>query len=525
MSGSPAAGDGLADGATPSAAALAAAPYSLEELERRRWRLWAIAGFFLLAVSAVVVLAFTDTPLSELVPDTPGLRWAFLGLSVAFILYVIDQERSLRTLTRAVVDRDVLTASLESRVDDLETLARVGRLVNSVLTVDEVTAIVLDAAFALSRATKGSVLLREDEDLRVVVSEGADGAPVGAIEQLGKGVAGEVGAALTARLLVDGVDGGHGPQRGSAIVAPLASDGDLQGVLCLARGHDSPAFSALDLRSVELFAEQAATAIANARRYEEERATARRLADVLELRSEFVATMVHDLKSPLTAIMGFAKILRQHWERLDSEKRVEAFDSIQDQAERLFRMVEEVLRSTSIEAGAELHREPVDVHPLLEQLVEEVRGAAVGREGGSRQLRLDVVGPATVYGDPEALRHIFGNLLENAVKYSPAGSPIEVAVDGGTTEVIVHVKDRGRGIPPEDLAEIFERFRQATGTRKSGVGLGLYIVKTLVGAHGGEVEVQSEPGVGTAFSVTLPVRPDAEDPVSPTSDAADRLVV
>jgi signal transduction histidine kinase len=115
-------------------------------------------------------------------------------------------------------------------------------------------------------------------------------------------------------------------------------------------------------------------------------------------------------------------------------------------------------------------------------------------------------------GDAEALRHVFANLLENAVKYSPPGSPIHVGLVREGDEVRVDVSDRGSGIPAQDLPHVFERFRQVSGTRRTGVGLGLYIVRTLVTAHGGRVSVDSEVGEGSTFTVSLPVH-GGPDPV------------
>ncbi len=486
------------------------APASLADVERRRRQLWAVAGFFLLAVSAVAFLALTDTELAQYVPDVAALRWGFVALAVAFMLHVADQERMLRRLTHTLVEQSAVTASLEARVSDLTTLTKVGRLVNSVLTVGEVVDSILEAAFELTRARNGSVLLRAGETLRVVASTGPQRAPLGARTVLGAEVAGEVAASGVPRV----VDG-HAPDRagerdrrrpeGSSAVVPLIGPDGAVGVLALERGPDLPSFTELELRSIALFAEHAGTAIANAMRYEGERDTAVRLADVLELRSEFVATMVHDLKSPLTAIVGYANILRRQWERLNEGQRDRALESVERQADRLLELVEEVLRSTSIEAGAELRRDPVDLAAMLRDLAETVRSGAAGRERVVREVSVDCQDPTVVHGDDEALRHVFSNLLENAVKYSSVGSPVRVRVRGGDDEVHVEVADVGQGIPAEDIDGIFERFRQSSATRRSGVGLGLYIVRTLVSAHGGEVSVSSVEGAGSTFTVRLPV--------------------
>jgi signal transduction histidine kinase len=132
-----------------------------------------------------------------------------------------------------------------------------------------------------------------------------------------------------------------------------------------------------------------------------------------------------------------------------------------------------------------------------------------------------VVAPAcrdtTVIGDGQALRHVFGNLLDNAVKYSPPGSPIEVRLSPAEGQLAVEVTDHGEGIAPEEVPHVFERFRQVPGGARRGVGLGLYIARTLVTAHGGRISVVSAPGEGSTFRVELPI--GSADEHAPVTDA------
>jgi signal transduction histidine kinase len=495
---------------------------SLEEIDQRRRHLWMVAGFFLVAVSLVVFFALTDTGLSEAMPDIAALRWGFLALTSAFLLYALDQERTLRKMTVTLMERDALTASLRSRIADLTTLTRVGRLMNSVLTLDEVVSTVLDAAFELTRARNGALLVREGDELRVRGSIGPEAEPVGTTVALGAGIAGHV-AAFAEPVLLDGsldlareMPDAADRDGGSVIVVPLLAHGEVQGVLALDRAPDEAPFSGLDLRSLVLFAEQAATAVTNARRYEEERSTAARLADVIELRSEVVATLVHDLKNPLAAILGYMNVLRRRWSAMQDQERENALVTVEAQAVRLIDMVEAVLRSASVEAHQDLRREPVDLGELLTGLTEETRAAVEGREGVPRHVEVRVPDATVIEADPEALRHVFMNLLENAVKYSPAGSPITVAIVHSGDMVRVDIRDEGIGIAEEHLPHVFERFRQVSGSGRSGVGLGLYIVRTLITAHGGRVWVDSAEGSGSTFHVALPVHaPTDEGQVGP----------
>ena len=500
---------------------------SLGDIERRRRRLWVLTGFFLLAASGAVALTLADMGVAEAVPDIPALRWGLLTLAVAFLLYVSDQERLFRVLTQAFHAHDVETAMLESRVLDLTTLTRVGRTVNSVLTVGEVVETVLDAASELTRARNGSVMLREDDTLRVVASRGPDAAPTGVAVPVGEGLAGEAASRrhplLVSGLLSGGERAEHREERrpfGSAVVVPLLSHDEVVGVLSLERSHTDHEFTDLDLHSIALFAEHAGVAISNAQRYEDERSTATRLTEVLELRSEFVAALVHDLKNPINAILGFASLLDDRWDRLDEQQRRRSLTAVDEEGRRLLQMVDEVLYSSSVDAGADLRRAPVLVAAQLEPLVEAMAVGSQAHEGVHRRIEL-IVAPAcrdaTVVGDGQALRHVFGNLLDNAVKYSPPGSPIEVRLSPAEGHLAVEVTDHGEGIAPEEVPYVFERFRQVSGGPRRGVGLGLYIARTLVTAHGGRISVASTPGEGSTFRVELPT--GTADEHAPVTDA------
>lgn len=486
---------------------------TLETVERRRTHLWVVAGAFIVAVSAA--LAFTYS--NDLEPlSVPTIRYAFLGLAAGFLLYVVEQERLLRRLTRALLEAEVLAASLRERVRDLTTLTRVGRLVNSVLTMSEVLEVLLDAVFELTGATRGSVLFLTDNELEVAVSRGQDPAPVGARVPAAAGVVGWV-SEHREPLLIDGaLDEASYPGRwtarnasGSSICAPLVIDGELIGVMAVERPAGQHPFTEVQLRSVALFAEQAAAAVRNARRFDEERSTAERLADALERRGEFVATLVHELKSPLTAIVGFSAILAKRAEELSADARIDTVEAIRSQARRLSTMVDEVLRVASADAGADLRREEVDLAALARGCADDARAVAVGRDGVARDVIVSA--PAAlppVYGDPDALGRVVANLLENAVKYSDPGSPVEVRLAAIPGSVRIDVVDHGRGIPDDQLDGVFERFRQSGGRGAGGVGLGLYIVRSLVSGHGGTVSVTSEEGHGSTFTVELPVRSD-----------------
>jgi signal transduction histidine kinase len=494
---------------------------TLEAVERRRGQLWAVATLLLLATSGSVLLLIAQPDTASVVPDSVGIRFGFLAVSLAFVLYVFDQERRLRRLSEALVRERILSAALSSRVRDLGTLSRVGQIVNTVLTMREVLEIILDGAFELTQAVSGSVMLVEGDELVVAVSSGGDAAPVGARQPLASGVAGWVATRREPLLITGELQDGQLPQlqmrsrgRASSVCAPMLVADELVGVVALERADGDDPFTDWEMRAVTLFAAHAATAVSNARRYELERQNVERLAQLVERRSEFVATMVHDLKSPLTAILGVSKLLRHRSGVIDDVKRDELMRRVEASSEQLLGMVENVLEGASADAIHEIRREPVDVSVLVAELATTVRSMGHAREGAERHVILDVPETAVVlHTDQAALRSMLVNLLENAVKYSPPRTPITVRVEPGAGEVRLSVTDEGEGIPPGELEGIFERFRQRAGVAQGGVGLGLYIVRSLAEAQGGRVSVRSQLGRGSTFTMTLPRRTVTPGPV------------
>jgi two-component system, OmpR family, phosphate regulon sensor histidine kinase PhoR len=223
------------------------------------------------------------------------------------------------------------------------------------------------------------------------------------------------------------------------------------------------------------------------------------------VRREFVANASHELKTPLTAIRGYSETLLD--EGLDDDLRIRFTRTLHEHSKRLQQIMDDLLDLSTIESGG-LSIEPavIDVQEVARDAWQPLAGAAAGRE-----VSLDVgigAGAERVTADRGALRQIFSNLFSNALRYSPAGGTIEVRAEpDGSGMTRIEVRDRGSGIPPEHLGRIFERFYRVDPARsreEGGTGLGLAIVRHLVDRHGGGVEAESEPGVGTTIRFTVP---------------------
>ncbi len=238
-----------------------------------------------------------------------------------------------------------------------------------------------------------------------------------------------------------------------------------------------------------------------------------RLAREATLKDEFLATLSHELRTPMNAVLGWADLLVTG--ALDERTQRRALDSIRRNSLLQSRLIEDLLDMSRIISGqVRLEGRPLDMHDAVETAVDVVRPTA-NAKGVTVEIRS--APGSVVVADPTRLQQVLWNLLSNAIKFTPAGGAVSVSVDAAET-VIVTVRDTGIGITPAFLPHVFDRFRQADGTttrEHGGLGLGLSIVKTLVEMHGGSVRVASEGrGMGSQFSVSLPRAPRGGEAVA-----------
>jgi two-component system sensor histidine kinase ResE len=236
--------------------------------------------------------------------------------------------------------------------------------------------------------------------------------------------------------------------------------------------------------------------------------------EVERQRSAFVATVSHELRAPLTVIQGYSETLlddlNQGWWDPDSER--DLLEIVRSSADTLGRLVENLLDAATLEVGVlRLQPEPVRVERIAERLVARRDGLT-----DHHNLRVETApGLPLALADPLRVEQVLTNLIDNAVKYSPAGGPVVVRIDAGRheAELTISVADHGLGLDAEQAARVFERFYRAgdpVGGSPRGVGLGLFLCKRLVDAQGGRIWVESEPGVGSTFRFTLPALVEPE---------------
>jgi signal transduction histidine kinase/ActR/RegA family two-component response regulator len=292
----------------------------------------------------------------------------------------------------------------------------------------------------------------------------------------------------------------------SLIGAPLIVEGRIIGVIhsCTTQARR---FTEDDVRLLQLAADRVALAIEQTRLYEVERHARRQAEEANRMKDEFLSLVSHELRSPLNAILGYAAMLRRGG--LDAQKAKQAADVIERSGKAQAQLIDDLLDTARVISGKlRLFVGPVDLVSVIDESVQTIRPAA---EAKVVSLQTDLppeIGQIT--GDPARLQQVIWNLLSNAVKFTPQGGRVEVRLERVDPHICITVSDTGKGISPDFLPYVFDRFRQAdvsSARRYGGLGLGLALVKYLVELHGGTIEaVSAGEGQGATFKVTLPVR-------------------
>jgi signal transduction histidine kinase len=288
----------------------------------------------------------------------------------------------------------------------------------------------------------------------------------------------------------------------SLICLPLRASREVVGVMSLARSSARPPYGSEELRLAEELARRASLAVESARLYNAAQQATR-------ARDQVLAVVAHDLRNPLSTVMMGADAVLGTLSAQEHPAEHRYSELIHRAAQRMNRMIEDLLDVTRIEAG-QLSVEPRPV--AIDRVIQETLGMLqLVASGQGITLRSEVEpGLPPTYVDAARIHQVLSNLLGNALKFTPAGGTVTVRAEphpvGG---VVVSVTDTGPGIPAEQLPHIFGRFWQAKRTDRRGIGLGLSIAKGIVEAHGGEIWVESELGQGSRFVFTLPTAPAA----------------
>ena len=294
----------------------------------------------------------------------------------------------------------------------------------------------------------------------------------------------------------------------TVLVVPMLRDGEAIGLISLIKGAEVDPFTPKQMEVVTTFADQAVIAIENVRLFQEIQDKTRQLEVANKHKSDFLANMSHELRTPLNAIIGFSEVLLEKMFGEVNEKQADYLKDIHESGRHLLSLINDILDLSKIEAGRmELELSSFHLPTAISNAMTLVReraqrhGIQLGTEVDPRL--------GEFQGDERKLKQILLNLLSNAVKFTPDGGRVDVSARLDTTMVEIAVRDTGVGIAPEDQGALFEEFRQVgrdVMRKAEGTGLGLALAKKFVELHGGAIRVQSAPGSGSTFTVSLPVR-------------------
>ena len=304
----------------------------------------------------------------------------------------------------------------------------------------------------------------------------------------------------------------HALDINSMIVAPLASGGSALGSLSFMTLGERRGYGEDDLSLVEEFSRRCAVALDNALLYE-------KVEKALESQEELLARVSHDLRTPLTSIRAGLGLLTMNIGSKLSPHEAALLENAKRGAERLGLLVNDLLTQNEIRQDAPLEKEPVDHRALVEDVVILLQPLVQGK---GQQMRADLPGPLPYFANGKLLGQALTNLLDNAHMHTPAGTTITISSRVTPAELVLVISDDGPGIAPELHEAIFQRFYKAPSARRGrGLGLGLTIARAVVEMHGGSLHVESTPGEGTSFYISLP-NPPEETADTPQSEILNR---
>jgi signal transduction histidine kinase len=480
---------------------------------------YGIPGAVVVAAATVPVLAVFEALRSHRLDRPYHVNYITLqvgiellmGLAIGWLLARLSRQSEFTESRAREAER--LRDSLGRRADLLEAANRCARALSSSLDLDRAFDAFIREVRGLIPFDRMAIVLSEDGTAQVMAVAGE-----GAEDVLPPGTGRPIHGSLLEELLRtnrsvyrrDMGDADYPEEEyflglglRCRLATPLLQGPRAIGMLSLVRREPS-SFGPEEIELAGLLGRLVASAVQNIRAYEAERKTVEELRRLSALRADFVSLVSHELRTPMAAVIGASRTLQQRWRELSPDQRESFLDLIAGETTRLADLIRDVLDTSRIEAGTFSFRfADVDLGQLVR---DTVATAELGQD--EVRLRADVRDPLPeIRGDAERLRQVLTNLIDNAIKYSPAGGEVEVRAYPENGRVRIDVRDRGPGIAKEDQKLIFEKFGRVTGRDASrpGTGLGLFIARSIAEAHGGALEVHSAPDQGATFTLELPL--------------------
>ncbi|NDJ59834.1 MAG: PAS domain S-box protein [Chloroflexi bacterium] len=437
----------------------------------------------------------------------------YLQISIALITDLDNRPIGYRGVVRDVTPQHQVEAALNQQVALMAVLRQVDAELNQTLDAELVLKVALNAALVLSHADAGYIALFDGDQLRVARASGPyQQRPV----SCEGGIVGRVLRRRCPELVQDAQRDADPrsslPDTQAQMTLPLAQHDRLIGVLNL-ETMDADRFTAETFDFVNLLTTRIAAAVANANLYQiaqqrlkELRGLYEQVSALEQLKTEMIRVATHDIRSPLGLIKGYIEILRLELTDMLQEAQVGYVDAIEQSIKRIEQLTTDVLSLERIEMKRGQPTERINLIHVIEHAVSDHRHASRQKaQTLYTELPDDTL---TILGDSIDLVEAVGNLLNNAIKYTPEGGRVEVRLRQVHNRALLEVEDTGYGIPADKQAKVFEAFYRVKTdeTRRiMGTGLGLYLVKRIVERHGGRVNFKSVIGQGSRFWIELPL--------------------
>jgi signal transduction histidine kinase len=449
---------------------------------------------------------------------------AALSQAVEEMAHTLDMRAEERT---ALLEREQLARiAAEAAAQRTASLQRVTAALSGALTRDEVAHVILTQGIAMLDAVAGTVVVLADDGTTLEVLN-AVGYPADLVRQWQRfqlaaltplSHAVQVGQPVILESRLAGTQNypalaemGHVFGDGAIAAFPLRVHNQVIGGLGLSF-HEPRAFTPDELALVTNLVQQCAQALERAQLYQSEQQARADAQDAVRARDVFLSIAAHELKNPLTALLGNAQLLARRMTRAGtlSQHDQHVLTGIIDQASRLNQMIAALLDLSHVDTGQlRIAPAPMDIAALARRVVDTIAPTVPTH-------RITYAAPAeplVVAGDELRLEQAIQNLIGNALKYSPNGGAVEVRLAAQGQHVCISISDEGIGIPNDALPNLFRRFYRAPnveGQSIEGIGVGLYVVKEIISLHGGEIKVVSSEGQGSTFTICLPLLHDAD---------------
>ena len=426
---------------------------------------------------------------------------------------VTADARSARSAADSSADLSRLREELDRVRTRAQKLLDLTTALSEARSVDDVARVVLSKGLAVVEAARGVLISVGGDKIKVLGSSGfspdliaylgtitlESSIPLVDALRRGEMISLESGAEFQRRY--GGTYAGFAElaDMQTYLATPLVHAGETIGAITL-HFKEAGALGAADRTFTLLLAQAAATALHRARSYDVEQEKRRRAELIAQARAEVLGVVAHDLRNPLSLIVTTTELLE---EDLEPERRQQILTIAKRAGKQMNRLIGDLLDTVQMQSGRlSLDLEDLSVATILGQADENFRPRAEGRH-----ILLTVILPddnVFVHADALRVQQVLGNLIGNALKFTPSDGNVTVRVEPRDDEVVFHVTDSGPGIPAEQIPHLFEQFWQARSDKR-GVGLGLTIAKGIVDAHGGRIWAESTVGSGSTFSFTLPI--------------------